>query len=78
MLGILLALWGSRALLLLMAPPLLAATLNVRPDTIVLAFALGLSVLAGLLLWTGYGIHCVFLEYRPGMGESPILITLAL
>jgi macrolide transport system ATP-binding/permease protein len=47
--GILLALWGSRALLFLMAPPSLASTVDVRPDLSVLAFALGLSVLTGLL-----------------------------
>jgi len=48
-LGLLLAFLGSRALLHLMAPPALAATLDVRPDSTVLAFTFGLSVLTGLL-----------------------------
>ena len=47
--GLVLAFWGSRALLLLMAPPALAATVDVEPDSTVLAFTFGLSVLTGLL-----------------------------
>ena len=67
LLGLLLALWGSRALLFLMAPPALAATLNVRPDSTVLAFTFGLSVLTGVL----FGLAPAFRGTRLRQESNP-------
>jgi macrolide transport system ATP-binding/permease protein len=66
-LGLLLAFWGSRALLLLMAPPALAATVNVGLDSTVLAFTFGLSVLTGVL----FGLAPAFCGTRLRQESAP-------
>jgi predicted permease len=70
LLGTLLALWISRALLPLIAGSNAALTLSVAPDFRVLAFSLGIATLTGLLFGLGPAINAVGADPFPSIKES--------
>jgi predicted permease len=69
-LGLLLAQWGSRALLLLMSTENVALDLGRRPDATVLGFCAGVSVLTGILFGLVPAIRAARVEVAPALKES--------
>jgi predicted permease len=69
-LGLLLAQWGSRALLLLMSTEGLTLDLGRGPDLTVLGFCAGVSVLTGILFGLVPAIRAARVEVAPTLKES--------
>jgi predicted permease len=70
LLGLLLAQWGSRALLLLMSREGLTLDLGQRPDLTILGFCAGVSVLTGILFGLVPAIRAARVEVAPTLKES--------
>ncbi|HJR64237.1 MAG TPA: ABC transporter permease [Gemmatimonadaceae bacterium] len=68
-LGVLLAAWGTRALVAL-APPGIPRLSEVGIDAGVLGFALGISLVTGLLLGLAPGLHASAFDLRGALGEG--------
>ncbi len=69
-LGLALARWGSRALLLLMSGSRQAIPLNVRPDSTVLAFTAGVSVLTAVLFGLAPALLATRVEVASQLKEN--------
>ena len=69
-LGLLLAQWGCRALLLLMSTEGVTLDLGRRPDLTVLGFCAGVSVLTGILFGLVPAIRAARVEVGPTLKES--------
>jgi predicted permease len=69
-LGLLLAQWGSRALLLLMSTEGLTLDLGQRPDATVLGFCAGVSVLTGILFGLVPAVRAARVEVAPTLKKS--------
>jgi predicted permease len=69
-LGLLLAQWGGPALLLLIPGSQQAASLDVGPDAMVLAFAAAVSVATGILFGLAPALRAARLDLAPQLRES--------
>ncbi len=74
-LGLLLAEWGTRALLALMASPQNSFVLPVSPDARVLLFTLGVSVLTGILFGLAPALRASGRDLAVSMRETAANVT---
>lgn len=68
--GMLLALWGTRILLLLMGSGGTAIALDVAPDVRVLSFTAGLALVAGVLFGLSPALRATRVDLTPSLRES--------
>jgi predicted permease len=69
-LGLLIAFWGSKSLLVLMSPGTLPIPLNVQPDLRVLAFTLLISLFAAVLFGLAPAWRAARVDLSAGLKES--------
>jgi len=69
-LGLLVAEWGSRVLLVLMSSPGQSIAVDVRPDRTVLAFSAGLSILTALLFGLAPACRATRVDLARGLKEN--------
>ncbi len=69
--GLLLAYWGSRLLVMMMSGGWQQINVSVRPDSRILGFTLGLSLLTGILFGLAPALRGTRVDLTPALKENP-------